>query len=113
MGYSTSILLLRNLHDVFGENDSARRREAVDEIYTEDIVFYDPNNGVYRGRDEIDRVAGAIRATHPESRYQNLTQTRVDSSSSYITFASRLAGDRNADNGAAGRSTLSNDFASM
>jgi len=24
----------------------------------------------YRGRDEIDRVAGAIRATHPDFRYQ-------------------------------------------
>jgi hypothetical protein len=23
-------------------------------------VFYDPSRGVYRGRDEIDRVAGAI-----------------------------------------------------
>src|ERR1700730_16603530 len=26
--------------------------------------------GVYRGRDEIDRIAGEIRATHPEFRYQ-------------------------------------------
>jgi len=55
-------LLTRNLHDVFGENDPVRRRTAIDEIYTEDIVFYDPNKGVHRGRDEIDRVAGAIRA---------------------------------------------------
>jgi hypothetical protein len=29
-------------------------------------VFYHPSRGVYRGRDEIDRIAGAIRATHPE-----------------------------------------------
>jgi hypothetical protein len=27
-------------------------------------------NGVYRGRDEIDRVAGAVKATHPDFRYQ-------------------------------------------
>jgi hypothetical protein len=26
-------------------------------------VFYDPKGGVYRGRDEIDRIAGAIKAT--------------------------------------------------
>ena len=32
-------LLTRNLHDVFGENDPARRRAAVDEIFTEDCVF--------------------------------------------------------------------------
>jgi hypothetical protein len=64
MSYSISTLLTRNLHDVFGENDPARRRAAIDEIFTEDCVFYEPR-GVYRGRDEIDRVAGAIKATHP------------------------------------------------
>jgi hypothetical protein len=37
-------------------------------------VFYDPSRGVYRGRDEIDRVAGAIRATHPDFRYQPITE---------------------------------------
>jgi len=53
MYYSISTLLTRNLHDVFGENDPARRRAAIDEIFTEDCVFYDPKGGVYRGRDEI------------------------------------------------------------
>src|SRR5437899_532220 len=70
MSYSISTLLTRNLHDVFGENDPERRRSAIDEIFTEDSVFYDPRGGVYRGRDEIDRVAGAIKATHPDFRYQ-------------------------------------------
>ena len=49
MSYSISTLLMRNLHDVFGENDPGRRRAAIDEIYTEDCVFYDPRRGVYRG----------------------------------------------------------------
>ena len=70
MFYSISTLLTRNLHDVFGENDPARRRAAIDEIFTEDCVFYDPKGGVYRGRDEIDRIAGALKATHPDFRYQ-------------------------------------------
>ena len=70
MPHSTSTLLTRNLHDVFGENDPARRRAAIDEVFSEDCVFYEPGGGVYRGRDEIDRVAGAIRATHPDFRYQ-------------------------------------------
>src|ERR1700735_2469281 len=74
MSYSTSTLLIRNLRDVFGENNPARRRAAIDEIYTEDCVFYDPSKGVYRGRDEIDRIAGAIKATHPEFRYQPTTE---------------------------------------
>ena len=76
MPYSISTLLIRNLRDVFGENDPARRRAAIDEIYTEDCVFYDPAKGVYRGRDEIDRIAGAIKATHPEFRYQPITEPR-------------------------------------
>ena len=70
---SISTLLTRNLHDVFGENDPARRRAAIDEIFTEDCVFYEPN-GVYRGRDEIDRVASAIKATHPDFRYQPIAE---------------------------------------
>jgi hypothetical protein len=64
MSSSISTLLTRNLDDVFGENDPARRRAAIDEIFTEDCVFYEPR-GVYRGRD-----AGAIKATHPDFRYQ-------------------------------------------
>src|SRR5258708_33023454 len=74
MFYSISTLVTRNLHDVFGENDPARRRAAIEEIFTEDCVFYDPTKSVYRGRDEIDRVAGAIRATHPDFRYQPITE---------------------------------------
>ena len=70
MSNSISNLLIRNLRDVFGENDARRRRAAIDEIFTEDCVFYDPTSGVYRGRDEIDRIAGVIRATHPDFRYQ-------------------------------------------
>ena len=59
MSYSISTLLTRNLQEVFGENDPARRRAAVQELYTEDGVFYDPSKGVYRGRDEIDRASRA------------------------------------------------------
>jgi hypothetical protein len=69
MSSSISTLLTRNLEEVFGENDPAHRRAAIEEIFTEDCVFYEPN-GVHHGRDEIDRVAGAIRATHHDFRYQ-------------------------------------------
>jgi hypothetical protein len=69
MSYSISTLLLRNLNDVFGENDTVRRRAAIDEIFHEDAVFHEPG-GVYRGRDEIHRIAGVIKATHPDFRYQ-------------------------------------------
>jgi hypothetical protein len=55
MSYSISDLMIRNLRDVFGENDPARRRAAI---------------GAIRGRDAIDRIAGAVKATHPDFRYQ-------------------------------------------
>ena len=74
MSNSISSLLIRNLQGVFGENDPARRRSVIDEIWAEDGVFYDPKTGVHHGRDEIDRVAGAIRATHPNFQYQPITK---------------------------------------
>src|SRR5256885_12865871 len=72
MSNSISTLLLRNLSEVFGENDPVRRRAAIDEIFHEDAVFYDPKGGIFRGRDEIDRIAGVLKATHPDFEYQPL-----------------------------------------
>lgn len=69
MPYSLSTLLTRNLADVFGENDSARRQAAINEIFTEDCVFYEPR-GLHRGREAIERVAGELRTTHSDFRYQ-------------------------------------------
>ena len=70
MSNSISTLLTRNLNDVFSENDPVRRRKAIDEIFTEDAVFYDPMGGVFRGRDEIDGIAGKLRTMHPDFQYQ-------------------------------------------
>jgi hypothetical protein len=70
MSYSVSTLMIRNLRDVFGENDPARRRAAIDEIYNEDGAFHDPGGGVFRGHDEIYRIASELRATHPDFQYQ-------------------------------------------
>src|SRR3989442_99318 len=92
MSYSMSSLLTRNLHDVFGENDPARRRAAIDEIFTEDCVFYEPR-GVYRGRDEIDRVAGAIKATHPDFRYQVIAGPEELGNGGRIQWASGRPGE--------------------
>jgi SnoaL-like domain len=72
MPSSISTLILRNLKDVFGEGDPARRRAAIEEIWQEDGVFYDPNGGIFRGHDEINRIAGMIRSTHPDFKYQPL-----------------------------------------
>jgi len=50
LSYTTSTLLTRNLDDVFGENDPVRRRAAIDEIFTEDCVFYEPKGCLPRPR---------------------------------------------------------------
>jgi hypothetical protein len=92
MSYSISTLFTRNLRDVFGENDPARRRAAVDEIFTEDCVFYEPR-GVYRGRDEIDRVAGAIKATHPDFRYQPIAEAEELGNGGRIQWVSGPPGE--------------------
>ena len=39
MSNSISTLLLRNLSDVFGENDRGRRRAAIDEIFHRRYTF--------------------------------------------------------------------------
>jgi hypothetical protein len=92
MSNSISILLRRNL-DVFGENDPARRRAFIDEIFTEDCVFYDPNTGTYRGRDEIDRIAGVIKAAHPDFEYQPIAEPDVLGDGGRIQWVSGRPGE--------------------
>jgi SnoaL-like domain len=93
MSYSISTLLIRNLRDVFGENDPARRRAAIDEIFTEDGVFYDPNSDAHRGRDEIDRIAGAIKATHPDFRYQPIAEPEELANGGRVRWVSGRPGE--------------------
>ena len=61
-------LLIRNLQEVFGEADAARRRAAIEELYTDDCVLYVPP-GVFVGHDALDKFAGDLRATHPHFVY--------------------------------------------
>ena len=93
MPFSISALLLRNLQDVFGENDPGRRRAAIDEIYTEDVVFYDPSKSVYRGRDAIDRIAGVIKATHPDFSYQPIAEPEEVGDGGRISWVSGRPGE--------------------
>ena len=61
-------LLNRNLQEVFGEGDTARRRAAIEDLYTDDCVLYVPNS-VFVGHDALDKFAGDLRATHPHFVY--------------------------------------------
>lgn len=52
-------LLRANLNRVFNERDAARRAAAIDELYVEDPVMYEPD-GVVQGRVAISEVAGRL-----------------------------------------------------
>jgi hypothetical protein len=87
VSHTISTLLLRNLHEVFGEIDQTRRRGAIDEIFHEDAIFCEPS-GVYRGRDEIDRIAGVIKATHPDFQYRPLSPPEETGDSGRVRWVS-------------------------
>jgi SnoaL-like domain len=93
MSNSIPVLLKRNLQDVFGENDEVRRCAAIDELFTEDCVFYDPNKGVYRRRAEINRIAGIIRATHPDFRYQPIREPEELGNAGRVRWVSGTPGE--------------------
>ena len=96
MSNSISTLLLRNLSDVFGENDPVRRRAAIHAIFHEDAVFYDPKGGVFRGRDEIDRIAGELRATHLDFRYQPIAEPEETGNSGRVRWVEGRPGEAQA-----------------
>ncbi|HWT98290.1 MAG TPA: nuclear transport factor 2 family protein [Terriglobales bacterium] len=87
-----STLLLRNLHDVFGEIDPKRRIAAINEIFHADAVFYGPD-GVHRGRGEIDRIAGVIKASHPDFQYQPVSPPEETGDGGRIRWVSGAPGN--------------------
>ena len=84
MSYSISTLLTRNLDDVFGENDPSRRRAAIDEIWQEDGVFYDPKAS----------TVAATRSIASRAQSGSLTLT-FDTSRSPIPRNWAMAGESN------------------
>jgi hypothetical protein len=51
------------------------------------------DDGVYRGRDEIDRIASAIRATHPDFRYQPIAEPEELGNGGRIRWVSGQPGE--------------------
>jgi hypothetical protein len=54
---------------------------------------FDPSKGVYRGRDEIDRIAGALRATHPDFTYQLIAEPEELGNGGRVPWVSGRPGD--------------------
>ncbi|GAA1939586.1 nuclear transport factor 2 family protein [Agromyces allii] len=61
---SVSELLAANLHDVFGNRDAVTRREAIERVYSDDVVFTDPD-GTVRGRSAVEDKVESLLAEAP------------------------------------------------
>jgi hypothetical protein len=57
-------LMKRNLHEVFGERDAKKRREAIVDLWTEDCVFID-HDGKVSGHDALDRAVAVLHERMP------------------------------------------------
>jgi len=58
-------LLDANLHQVFNNRDGAARRRAIDDLYTDDVTFSEPE-GTVTGRAALDERAAALLARTPD-----------------------------------------------
>jgi hypothetical protein len=85
-------LLNRNLPEVFGEGDPARRRSAIQALYTEDCVLYAPP-GTFVGHDALDKFAGDLRATHPHYVYTPHGSPQVLHNSGRLAWGSGPKGE--------------------
>jgi hypothetical protein len=64
-------LIKRNLHEVFGERDGKKRRDAIAQLWTEDCVFID-HSGKSHGQDELDRAIATLQQRLPDYVFSEL-----------------------------------------
>ena len=85
-------LLRRNLQEVFGEGDAARRRAAIVELYTEDCALYVPP-GAFVGHEALDKFAGDLRAIHPHLAYTPLGEPQALHTAGRLAWGSGPRGE--------------------
>jgi hypothetical protein len=85
-------LLKRNLAEVFGEADPARRRKVIAEIYAKEAVVHVPS-GVIIGRDALDKFAGDLKATHSHYVYTPSGEPQVLHDSARLAWGSGPKGE--------------------
>jgi len=86
-------LLNRNLQEVFGEGDAARRRAAIEELYTDDCVVCVPP-GVLVGHDALDKFAGDLRATQPHFVYTSHGEPQALHNAGRLAWGSGPRGEK-------------------
>jgi SnoaL-like domain len=65
MSDSIETLLVRNLHEVFGERDPVRRTTTIEAIFDRDCLFSDPR-GRHVGYRELEDAVVALQAQFPD-----------------------------------------------
>jgi hypothetical protein len=85
-------LLHRNLQEVLGEGDAVRRRAAIEELYTDDCGTY-VSAGILVGHDALDKLAGDLRATHPDFFYTPRGQAQALHNSGVLAWGSGPQGE--------------------
>jgi hypothetical protein len=86
-------LLKRNLHEVFGERDAKKRREAIAQLWTEDCVFID-HTGRSQGRDELDRAVAVVQARLPGYVFSELGPVDLLHESGRLAWSYRRPGEQ-------------------
>ena len=87
MSDSIENLLVRNLHEVFGERDPARRATAIEAIFDRDCLFSDPRgeNVVHRALDDADVT---LQAQFPDHVFSQIDSVDALQDSGRLAWAS-------------------------
>jgi len=71
MSDSIENLLIRNLHEVFGERNLARLRAAIEAIFDRDCLFSDPR-GRHVGHRSLEAAVVALQAQFPDHVFSQI-----------------------------------------
>jgi hypothetical protein len=71
MSDSIETLMVRNLHEVFGERDLARRKAAIEAVFDRDCVFSDPH-GRHVGHRQLEDAVVALQAQFPDHVFSQI-----------------------------------------
>jgi len=60
--------LVQNYIAVWNERDARKRRLLIDQVFSDECIYIDPNDSV-SGRDAIERLVEALQAKLPDLRF--------------------------------------------
>ena len=86
MPLSIETLISRNLREVFGERDAARRHRAIAELYLPDCIFADAH-GEYRGHAELEKAVVALQARFPNFMFSETGVPQVAGAAGRLTWS--------------------------